>query len=918
MGVILTVNSAAGPRMYPVDTAVTIGRALDNAIVVDDIDVSRRHASITPTPQGLFYVDLGSANGSRINGREVEPRVPVPVRPGDVITIADVTLSLGDSNGAPRPPAPPVIQQRPAATVLAPPPQAFLDVTTRAGTREYVLEAPELTLGRERDNAIVVPEDVVSRHHLVLRRTGDTYVATDLGTTNGISIGGARVPTHTFRDGDVLAIGDSVTLRFRITVRAPAEAAPGAPLDQEVHLAGRQSVTVGRAPDCDLVLTHPTISQHHARIALAGGQRIIQDLGSTNGTFVNGARLARGEARVLTPADVVQLGPVRLHLDAQAIRSQDQSQHIRLTAVGLNQRVRPDLNLLKNISVVIEPQEFVAVVGVSGSGKSTLLGALSGLRPATDGDVILNETSLYQHFEAFRTTLGYVPQDDILHKELPVARALNYAAQLRLPDDTPEHEVHQRVESVIQTLGLQERRNTTIGSLSGGQRKRVSIGAELLTQPGLFFLDEATSGLDPGTESQLMRLLRKLADEGHTILLITHATKNVMMCDQVLFLAKGGNLAYFGPPDQALGYFGVQDFDGIYEKLEGSERTPEQWSAAYLASPQYQQFVTARLARQRGPATPWAQQAQMVPGGGQMALPPSRSSSAMRQLRVLSLRYFELIRRDRVNFALMFLLAPLLGLIDLVAWKRDVLDYTTGRPENSMTMFFLSALIPFLIGALSAVREIVKEAPIYARERAVSLKIWPYLGSKVVVASLFALYHAATLAIIKFLWVDFPGIDAAGYAQIYVTIVLAVMSGTMFALLISALTKHEEQAMMLMIGLIVLQVVFSGGLLPLKQLGFAGTVLGGITSTSWTFKALTAAGGLTLHGCTLEDAMANCRLPGFGPMKPDAKGATFDTINTRFGGVFDADIVMCWAAMLVLIAALAVLLFILQKRKDKL
>lgn len=913
MGVNLEVRSAAGTRSYPVDRGLTIGRALDNAIVVESIDVSRHHATISPAPSGFVYVDLGSANGTRLNGAEVEPRVPTLVRPGDILTIADVTLALTDSSAPIPAPQAPAASPRPGATVMAEFPRAFLDVTTPAGTREVALEGAEITIGREPDNRIVIPEDVVSRHHLVLRQSAGTYVASDLGTTNGIAVGGVRVASHPMQSGDVVAIGDTVTLRFRVGAAAVAGQRPETPQDQELRLGGRQSVTVGRAPDCDLVLSHPTVSQHHARISISGPQRVIEDLGSTNGTFVNGMRLARGESRVLTASDVIQLGPVRLHLGAEAIRSQDQSQHIRLTAMGLNQRVRQDLNLLKNISVVIEPQEFVAVVGVSGSGKSTLLGALSGLRPATDGDVVLNDTSLYDHFEAFRTTLGYVPQDDILHKELPVARALEYSAQLRLPDDTSEQELHQRVEAVLQTLGLQERRDTSIGALSGGQRKRVSIGAELLTQPGLFFLDEATSGLDPGTESQLMRLLRKLADDGHTILLITHATKNVMMCDQVLFLAKGGFLAYFGPPDQALSYFGVQDFDGIYEKLESSERKPEEWGAAYLRSTQYQQYVMTRLASQQQSNT----QRQFA-GGGQAALPPTRTSSAMRQLRVLSTRYFELIRRDRVNFGLMFLLAPLLGLIDLIAWKRDVLDYTKGDSTTAMTMFFLSALIPFLIGALSAVREIVKEAPIYARERAVSLKIWPYLGSKVAIAALFALYHAGTLTLIKLFWIDFPGVELGGFIQIYVTVFLAVVSGAMFALLISALTKHEEQAMMLMIGLIVLQVVFSGGLLPLSSLGPAGTVLGGITSTAWTFKALTAAAGISVQGCSPNDLMANCHLPGFGPLPPDGRVATYDQIDRRFGGVFDADVLTCWAAMLALIAALGLLLYLLQKRKDTL
>lgn len=917
MGATLTVTTTAGTRAYPLDGAMTIGRAADNAVVLESIDVSRHHASIMAAPTGYIFLDLGSANGSKVNGREVDPRSPIMLAPGDTITIADATLLVADS-AAPAPAGATMVlpseAQPTGATWVAPPPKARLQITTPGGTREVGLDAGEVTLGREVDNTIVVPERVISRHHLVFRRSGNTYAAQDLGATNGMRFGGQRVGNHLFRDGDVLDIAGEVQLRY-LQSAAPADAAAGQPEVKEVRLAGREPVTIGRAADCQLQLSHPTVSQHHARISTnAAGQQVIEDLGSTNGTFVNGVRVAKAEQRVVGPQDAIQVGPILLHLGDHAIRPEDHSQNIRLTAIRLNQHVRADINLLKDISVVIEPQEFVAVVGVSGSGKSTLLGALSGLRPATEGDVLLNDTSLYDHFQAFRTTLGYVPQDDILHRELPVGRALGYAAQLRLPDDTPNSERQARVESVIQTLGLQERRETPVGELSGGQRKRVSIGAELLTQPGLFFLDEATSGLDPGTESQLMRLLRKLADEGHTILLITHATKNVMLCDQVLFLARGGNLAYFGPPDQALPYFGVDDFDGIYEKLEG-EKSPEEWAAQYRASQQYQEYIAGRFDRQGvlpGPATAPSTAAERQAGP-----PAGRTSSAWRQLQVLSRRYFDLIRRDRVNFALLFLLAPLLSLIDLVAWPKNVLDPVAGSGATAMTMLFLGALIPFLIGSLSSVREIVKESAIYARERAVSLKVWPYLGSKIAIGSAFALYHAAVLVAVKVIWIKFPGLGFSVIIELYITLVLAVISGVLWALLISTLTRREEQAMMLIIGLIVLQVVFSGGLVPLESLGPIGVVFGSITSTAWAFKAMTAAAGLTTAGCTGD--MAGCKIPGIGGLgTPQEKALAFKGVDDAFGGVFGANIIVCWLAMLALIVLLSFTLYFLQKRKDRL
>jgi ABC-type multidrug transport system ATPase subunit len=282
-----------------------------------------------------------------------------------------------------------------------------------------------------------------------------------------------------------------------------------------------------------------------------------------------------------------------------AIQPMDESHHLGLDALHLNQIVGKGSNLLQNILFSIHPREFVTIVGVSGAGKSTLLNALTGFRLANDGKVLVNGVDLYRHFNAYRTDLGYVPQDDIKHKERTTQKALDYAARLCLPGDTSANERKQIVQEELETLGLTERKDMPVSKLSGGRRKRVSIGVERLTHPGLFFLDEATSGLDPGTESQLMRLLRRLADEGQTILLVTHATKNVKLCDLVIFLAKGGHLAYFGPPDQALEFFEVEDFDDIYEKLE-SQLSPAEWSERYMKSPQYRQYVVERLQEKYG------------------------------------------------------------------------------------------------------------------------------------------------------------------------------------------------------------------------------------------------------------------------------------------------------------------------------
>jgi ABC-type multidrug transport system ATPase subunit/pSer/pThr/pTyr-binding forkhead associated (FHA) protein len=889
-------------------SATTVGRASENQIALSDPQVSRHHARLEWVAGNLQLIDLGSANGTRLNDVEIEPKVPQALKDGDTIRIASFTLTLRLPQATAQFTAifPSIEETLVPEKTLVPQAAPRLIVKTPAWTKEFSLARETLTLGRDPGNDIVVDDRVVSRRHAQLQRVAQGYEITDLGSANGLAFQGARVPKKLLADGDVLWITHAVSLAYQ-----PAQAAaPGeAPLaSQTLDLRARAGVTIGRDAQNDVALDHPAISRTHARIVRRDSQYVIEDAGSSNGTFVNGIRVAPSEVRALQPGDTIRVGPVKFVFAPEALEKIDGSRDLRLDALHLNQFVGKRLNLLQDISLSIQPREFAAIVGVSGAGKSTLLDALTGFRPASAGTVLVNGTDLYRNFDAFRMALGYVPQDDIIHKELTVSQALDYAARLRLPADTTPAERARRVIEVLETLNLTERKNVPIQKLSGGKRKRVSIGVELLTQPGLFFLDEATSGLDPGTESQLMRLLRQLADEGHTILLITHATKNVMLCDQVAFLAKGGHLAYYGPPEEALKYFGVQDFDAIYQKLEG-EQTPHAWDEKYRQSPQFKEYVVERLQEKYG--------ALITPGPPPSSAKRGRVGAGVgrwRQFWILSARYLNIIRRDWINLLLLLLIAPILGSIDFIAWPRRLFDLREGDAARAMTFLFLSAIIPFLVGALSSVREIVKEAPVCKRERTVTLKIAPYLWSKVWIGFLFALYHAAALLAIKMLAVDFSYLGAAEIAKFYVTLALAAMSGMLWGLLISALAPREEQAMLLVIIVVVAQIFFSGGILPLNQLSEAGQVLGDVTSSKWVFQALTTAAQVktgTCDGATLSD----CHLPGIQAYATGAERRVLvRTIDERFGDLFGTDIYASWGALALLVVALYVLLFLFQKR----
>ena len=242
---------------------------------------------------------------------------------------------------------------------------------------------------------------------------------------------------------------------------------------------------------------------------------------------------------------------------------------VGIAAQGLGQSVRSGRQILTDISVSIAPGELVAIIGASGAGKTTLLEILAGVQRPASGTVTYDGT-------AAAGTIGVVPQDDIIHRELPLARTLRYAARLRLPSTTGRAEISDRVAEVLAELRLTDRAATPVGLLSGGERKRASIAVELLTRPGVFFLDEPTSGLDPAIAVELLRVLRALADTGATVVLTTHQITDVDHCDRVVVLTRQGRLAFSGTPAAAREFFGLRSLAEVHLRLDEATQ-PAEW-----------------------------------------------------------------------------------------------------------------------------------------------------------------------------------------------------------------------------------------------------------------------------------------------------------------------------------------------------
>jgi ABC transport system ATP-binding/permease protein len=635
---------------------------------------------------------------------------------------------------------------------------------------------------------------------------------------------------------------------------------------KEVFLVtSRTHLTIGQNRSNLLVLDNPSILPFHAILFWQDNRFVVQKKDPTAEIWINHQSLTLDSPQTLQNGDQLQLGvvqlifsldtaasiPIQLNPNPQTSKNAllngqptplltqlDPTASInplRLDACDLVYRVG-SLKLLDDISLSILPAEFVTIVGVSGAGKSTLLNALCGFRPATKGSVFVNGDSLYKNYDAYRTELGYVPQDDIIHQDLTVQQALNFAAQLRLTPNTSEADRRQQVKQVLMDLELQEQAETYVKNLSGGQRKRVSIGVELLTKPGLFFLDEATSGLDPGTELQMMRLLRHMASQGRTVVLVTHTTKNLMISDLVVFLAKGGRVAYFGPPKEALDYFGVEEFDEIYIKVE-EERSPQEWALQYQQSMYYQKYVADRQ------IALFEMQARQ--GTAPLKTEPIHSlrTSPVRQFRILFQRSLAILCQDLPGFLFLLAIAPILGILDFVMWRRNMFDSAAGEPGQCFTLMFISVLIAVIVGSLSTMREVVKESEIYRRERMIGLQILPYVLSKVSLSAALAVYQSAIFLSTKAIAVDFPGTWVTGLS-IYFTLFLSTLGGMVMGLLVSALSTSQTMAPLLTILFLVPQITFAGSFIPLRTLGPAGLTISELTITRWAYESMVTFSGV--------------------------------------------------------------------------
>ncbi|MDC1194296.1 FHA domain-containing protein, partial [Crocinitomicaceae bacterium] len=659
---------------------------------------------------------------------------------------------------------------------------------------KFVLEpGMEIIIGKQDvsgKNTIKIAHKNLSRQHaqLMMNSNGELYIV-DLDSTNGTFVDGRKikpnVPYPVGGDSKVSFAGqDQLQLVFNPDdfkgKKKPTGSGSGPLTDTNVlELLNRKAIiTIGRSSSCDLTLPHNTISKAHASIEKKNNKYYLKDLGSLNGTFINGRRIThetevRDTDKIIIGRFIISIkGKARSLSDEVTVRVERIVKKYSNGYVGLHQS-----------TFEIPSKSILAVMGPSGCGKSTLLKALCGDSPPSSGNVFLFGMELNDNYDFLKTQIGYVPQDDIVHRQLTVEQSLYYAAKLRLPNAKNEF-IHDKINQVLEELNITHIRKNLVGEISGGQRKRVSIGVEILTDPMVLFLDEPTSPLDPQTIEEFLGILRRLTEKGTTVIMVTHKPDDLDFMDSVIFMAEGGHIAYHNTVDGFKDHFQVDKVRKVYGNLE--QPNAKAWIDKYNKSRQSETTGNnAPPVKQTGKTNPFS------------------------QYRWLVARYFKIKFNDWKNMAVMIGQAPIIAILICLIFE----NVTQSVP-------FLMTICAIWFGSNNAAREIVSELPIYKRERMFNQGIFPYIFSKITVLGSFAAAQAFLFTlIISINYTSSTNVSVAWNGPIasFTWILFVSLTASMMGLLLSALVTTTEKVMSLVPLVLIPQIMLAGVMAPIQN-----------------------------------------------------------------------------------------------------
>ena len=678
-------------------------------------------------------------------------------------------------------------------------------------------------LGRSRDADLPVLDEVVSRKHAQLHLDGSGWSVTDLGSANGLYGPDGAPATSLELPGGVtrFTLGPpsaGCVVEVEVEVIAPDPSGSGGSADEAladaVTVLARSTPPPGRSPGT--AGYRPAIQGGSARPDGAIGHAPVGFTASAGQELV-----APGDGRQPVVAGGV------------AVRADD-----------LSVVVDDELTILHDVSLTLPAGSMVAIIGPSGCGKSTLANLLSGRSEPTTGTVTIDGETMSP---AIRNRIGVVPQYDAVHERLTVRQALHAAARLRLPATTTKRSISESVIATATTLGLRERLDTRVGKLSGGQKKRVSVGYELVSAPVMMVLDEPTSGLDPGLEQGLVGELRALADRGTTTVLVTHSTEAAERADLVVVMAPGGHVAFVGTPAEVLAHFGAGSWSEVFARL--TPDTGARWAAYFSGTEAYDRHVEA------SPPRPDRAGSSPVAGGGPagpaLATAPV-DRSWLGDFAVMTSRYLRSILADPRSLVLLLAQAPILGLLFAFVLSRNVFA-TSLRPSTAAREFVLAGVLAMVwIGSSNSIREIVKERRTFLRERAVGVSPSSLVASRWAVLSAITIVQAVVLYVTATSRQQRPVGDGvllpSGNVELIVAFALVGLASVGIGLVLSGLVQDTSKAMALLPIVLIPVILFSGLLIPtadklvLEQVSWVNPVQWGSSAAAVTANVLEREG----------------------------------------------------------------------------
>lgn len=653
-------------------------------------------------------------------------------------------------------------------------------------------ENHSIIVGSAGNADITIKNSRISREHLqIIFQSDGRLISQDLKSTNGTYLNGLRL-----NEGKVLNHKDKLQLAgtndIIIFVEKPVRVDTENESEKIINLLkAKNTVTIGREPSCDVVINHRTVSKTHASISVnSKNNYVLKDLNSTNGTYVNGLKII-GQSEI-DLKDKIFIGRHEISLGEKVKKIEDE---LAITAIGIEKTYPNGVKGLKKMDLSIPSKSLISIMGPSGCGKSTLLKALNGDTPPSKGKIFLFNLELTKNWQYLKTQIGYVPQDDIIHRQLTVNQCLYFTAKLRL-NSILDNDIDEKINQVLSDLNILDKKNSLIDNLSGGQRKRVSIAVELMTDPLIMFLDEPTSPLDPQTIEDFLNIIKNLSEKGTTVIMVTHKPEDLEYMDEVIFLAEGGNIVYHGNTKNYKEYFNVKSVVSVFSEISGEKA--EVWINKFLKPISINKNISYELKKSRS------------------------EISSFDQLYWLSKRYFRIKINDNLNSILLLAQAPIIAILICLVFD-----------QFSSSVLFMIAISSIWLGAQNSAREIVSETPIYRRERMFNLKILPYVFSKISVLSFFSLIQSAIFIFI--LLVNFNTNDSLvslhNPLQIFLWMVFLSISSCFLGLLLSSIVKTTERAMTILPLILLPQIMLAGVISKINN--FSVELISYLTLSRW-------------------------------------------------------------------------------------